>query len=289
MSRLDLAGRTAVVTGGAAGIGLAVARECAARGATCAIFDVAGAADAARHLGGPAFGLTVDVTDLEGLETACAEVVRRTGGIDVLVVNAGIGPHATTVDAGDRDHQRRVLDVNVHGSWHTVWAGVPHVIERRGHVAVVSSVGAFISNPGSAAYGASKAAVEVLARSQRIELASTGTSVGVAHFGLIDTALVRQFDADPLTVRLMGLLPRPLRGRASAEDAARVLVDDIERRAPRTIYPRAHVPAYALRGVLGPVSDAILTRSHAVQELVVAIRERDAMARHPEDQQAGRS
>ncbi len=269
--------RRVVITGGAAGIGLALARELTSRGGRCALLDLDGDAAGARaaELGG--VGVGVDVTDLEALEAACDEAATALGGIDVLVANAGVGPVSTTVIAGDREHQRHVLDVNLHGVWHTLWAGGPHVVARRGHIAIVSSVAAFVPSPAWAAYGASKAAVEALSRAARIELAPAGVSVGVAHFGLVDTALVRTFSADPLTARLEALVPGPLRGRSTPEAAARALAHDIEHRRARTIFPRTYLPAYALRGVLGPVGDAVLSRLPPVRTLMGEVRDRDSL------------
>jgi NAD(P)-dependent dehydrogenase (short-subunit alcohol dehydrogenase family) len=278
VSRLELSGSVVAITGGARGIGLAVAREAARRGATPALLDIDGeaAASAAQNLAGGALGLAADVTDLPELEAAFATVAERLGGVDVLVANAGIGPRATTVDGGDRAHQRRILDVNLHGVWHTMWAGVPHVVPRRGHVVAVSSVGAFLPTPTWAAYGASKAAVESLTRSMRVELAPSGVSVGVAHFGLIDTPLVEAFAADALTARIQGLAPRLLDHRSSAAAAARALVDGIAGRKPRTIFPGPYFGVYLLRGLLGPLADAVLVRDPRMRSLVRDLRSRDA-------------
>jgi len=123
--------------------------------------------DAGAELGGGSLGLGVDVTDLDGLGGSGRGGGERLGGIDVLVANAGIGPWTTTVGSGDRHHQRRVLDVNLHGVWHTMWAAADRVVERQGHIVVISSIAAFVLTPGWAAYAASKAAVEQLARSMR--------------------------------------------------------------------------------------------------------------------------
>lgn len=278
MGRLDLNGCVVAITGGARGIGLEIAREAARRGAVPALLDIDGdaAERAATGLGVGAIGLAADVTDLPELERAFATVVERLGGIDVLVANAGIGPRATTVDAGDREHQRRVLDVNLHGVWHTMWAGVPHVVDRRGHVVLISSVAAFIPSPAWAAYGASKAAVEALGRAMRIELAPVGTTVGVAHFGLVDTALTRSFSADPITMRIEALAPGIVRDRASAPAAGRAVVDGIAGRKPRTIYPGGYVPVYLLRGILGPLADAILARSGPMAALLSELRGQDS-------------
>jgi NAD(P)-dependent dehydrogenase (short-subunit alcohol dehydrogenase family) len=275
VSRLDLDGAVVAITGGAGGIGLAVAREATSRGAVCALLDLDGAAarKAAERLGG--VGIAADVTDLGELEAATASVVEQLGGIDVLIANAGIGPRATTVDAGDRDHQRRVLDVNLHGVWHTMWAGAPLVVERRGHIVIVSSVAAFIPSPAWAAYGASKAAVEALGRAMRIELAPTNTTVGIAHFGFIDTPLVADFAADALTAKLEALAPALVRNRATASAAACALVDGIERRKPRTVFPGPWLGVYLARGILGPLADAVLARDPRFRSLLDEVRDRD--------------
>lgn len=277
MARLALCDRVVLVTGGARGIGLATAAAARERGAVVALLDIDGEAAAARaaELGGGSLGLGVDVTDLAGLEVAVAEVAERLGGIDVLVANAGIGPWTTTVGAGDRHHQRRVLDVNLHGVWHTMWAAADRVVERRGHIVVISSIAAFVLTPGWAAYAASKAAVEQLARSMRVELAPTGTTVGVAHFGLVDTELVRQFEADPISVAMERLVPSAVSSTVTPESAAAALIRDIERRKPRTIHPARWKTVYALRGVFGPVSDAVVARDPRTRRLMRATRERD--------------
>lgn len=274
--RLDLRDRVLLVTGGARGIGLETARAAAARGAVVAVLDADGdaAARAADSLAGAALGVTADVTDLAALDAAVKAIVDRLGGIDVVVANAGIGPRVGTVDAGDREHQRRVLDVNLHGVWHTMWAAVPHVVERRGHVVAISSVAAFVQSPGCAAYGASKAAVEQLARAMRVELAPTQTTVGVAHFGMVATDLVRAFENDPIVAALEARAARLTR-RVTPEAAAAALVDGIEQRAPRTVFPARWRAPYLLRGVAGPLSDAWATRDARMRDQMAALRARD--------------
>ncbi|WP_320669164.1 SDR family NAD(P)-dependent oxidoreductase [Patulibacter defluvii] len=275
--RLRLAGAVVVITGGAQGIGRATAAAVAARGATVAILDRDGeaAALAARELGGDALGLTADVTDPAALADAIATVVERRGRIDVLIANAGIGPRSITVDEGDPDHARQVLDVNLTGVWSTLRAGVGPVAAQRGHVLVISSAAAFVVTPTWAAYGVSKAGVEMLARSLRIELAPSGTTVGVAHFGLVDTGLVDRFAADPLYAHAERLIPGFVATRVAPRTVAERVADGIERRAARTIVPGWLGPVYALRGLLGPLSDALLVRSRRAHSYVDAVRERD--------------
>lgn len=277
MSRLELRNRTVVITGGASGIGLALAEHVVARGGVPVLVDVDGdrACEQAARLGGGALGLAGDVTDLDELEHVFAEIVAARGGIDVVVANAGIAGRPGSVEAGDRDNHRRVLDINLHGVWHTLWAGAPHVVARGGHMVVISSVAAFLPTPGLPAYGVSKAGVEALARAARIELAPLGVTVGVAHFGFIDTPLVSNLIADPLMARLDTMLPAALRAKARPQDAAGALADGIERRAARTIFPWIYVPQYLLRGVLGPLTDALLVRWPSSRGLMTELRDRD--------------
>lgn len=280
MSRLDFKGRTVVITGGASGIGLALAEQVVARGGAPVLVDVDGdaAREQAARLGGGALGLAADVTDLEALENAFAEAANLRGGIDVVVANAGIAGRSTTVDAGDREVHRRVMDIDLHGVWHTLWAGTPHVVARSGHIVVISSAAAFVPTPGIAAYGVSKAGVEALARAARIELAPCGVSVGVAHFGAIDTPLLADLSADPALASFEALLPKVMRARCTPQAAARTLADDIERRRARTIFPWAYVPQYLLRGVLGPLTDALLVRWPSTRRIMVDMRDRDQRA-----------
>ncbi|CAN3127976.1 SDR family NAD(P)-dependent oxidoreductase [Mycobacterium sp. smrl_JER01] len=272
MTRLDLAGKTVVITGGASGIGLALAEQMALRGAKPAILDVDGekAGAQAARIGGGAIGAAADVTDAAALRRAIDQVAATQGGIDVLVANAGIYPRLGSVDSGREEEHARTLSVNLHGVIHTVRAGVPHLLASRGHLVVMSSVAAFVPVPGAGAYAMSKAAVEALARAARIELASTGVTVGVTHFGQVDTPLIAGLAADPLFV-----LPKPMRARARPEDVAQALARGIERRAARTIYPRIYLPQYALRGVLGPIADELMVRLPASRRVFRQLRTRD--------------
>lgn len=274
---LNLDGKVVLITGGARGIGHATAVAARRRGAVVGLLDLDGdlAARRARELGGGSIGGAADVCDIDGLDHAVSDVVQRLGGINVLIANAGIAPHATTVDAGDRAHQRRVLDVNLHGVWHTMWAGADHVAARRGHIVIISSIAAYTLTPGWAAYAASKAAVEQLARSMRVELAPTGATVGVAHFGVVDTDLARTFERDPISVAMERLAPALVSRAVTPQSAAGALVRDIERRGTRTIHPAYWRPTYALRGVLGPLTDALVARDPRVHTLMSRTRERD--------------
>lgn len=173
MKEFDLTGRLAVVTGGAAGIGQSIARVLTEAGARVAILDRDG--EAARRLtdeiGGLAYRL--DVTDAEAAEETAARLVAEAGVPHILVNNAGIvhnGP-ALEVDLAD---WRRVIDVNLHGVFHTARAfGRPMVEAGRGSVVNIGSMcGEIVVHPQpQAAYNAAKAGVNLLTKSLAVEWA----------------------------------------------------------------------------------------------------------------------
>ena len=268
----SVAGRTVLITGGAAGIGRALAGLLHERGATVALVDrdTSALADTAKTLGDDRVLTAVaDVRDRDALTAAVRDLVERAGGLDVVVANAGVTPSPATLRRIDPAEFDRVLDVNVTGAFTTVRAAAEAVIARRGHVLVVSSVAAFVPGPGGAAYMISKAAVEQLGRALRLELAPHGVTAGVAYFGVVDTQLARTtLDDDPLGRALESRLPPPLRRRITAEQAAAVLADAIARRAGRTLAPAIWQPWALLRGLVNVVADAYLTRDRHVQALI---------------------
>ncbi len=267
-----VAGRTVLITGGAAGIGRALAETLHERGATVALVDrdATVLADTAKAIDGDRVLTAVaDVRDRDALTAAVHELAEQAGGLDVVVANAGVTPAPATLRLIDPAEFQRVLDVNVTGAFTTVRAAADAVIARRGHVLVVSSVAAFVPGPGGAAYMISKAAVEQLGRALRLELAPHDVTAGVAYFGVVDTQLARTtLDDDPLGRELEKRLPPPLRRRLTAAQAAAVLADAIERRAGRTLAPAIWQPWALLRGLVNVVADAYLARDRHVQAFV---------------------
>jgi 2-dehydro-3-deoxy-L-rhamnonate dehydrogenase (NAD+) len=195
MNQLDFAGRRAVVTGGAAGIGLAVAARLAASGAKVALWDrdERALADAAQKIGDGALAQTLDVTDDRAVDEAARAVAERLGGIDVLVCSAGItGPNTTTWEY-PVDAWRRVFDVNVHGLFYCNRAVVP-IMRRAGYGRIVNiaSVAGKEGNPNAPAYSASKAAVIGLTKSLGKELAKTEIRVNCVTPAAVRTAIFDQ-------------------------------------------------------------------------------------------------
>ncbi|HEX4812602.1 MAG TPA: SDR family NAD(P)-dependent oxidoreductase [Nonomuraea sp.] len=167
--------RTALITGGASGLGKAAAVRLAADGVKVVTLDVAAGAD-----------LVVDVTDAAAVQAAAGEL----GPVDILVNSAGIvGPNVPLWEV-PLDGWRRTLDVNVGGTFHTCRAFVPGMRERGwGRVVNLASMAGKDGNPNMAAYSASKAAVIALTKSLGKELATSGVLVNAIAPAVIETPM----------------------------------------------------------------------------------------------------
>jgi NAD(P)-dependent dehydrogenase (short-subunit alcohol dehydrogenase family) len=257
MSRYEIQDRTVLITGGARGIGADAGRRLVARGARVALVDrdAEGVQRQAELLGEPAAAFVADVTDADALQGVVDATLDRFGSIDVVVANAGISGTPSTVRAVDPAEFERVIEINLLGVWRTVRAALPHVVERRGYVLPIASIAAAFPGPLLAAYTASKHGVEGFARSLRMELAPTGTGVGVGYFGFIDTDMVRDAVAAPAAAEGLKAVPGPLAKRLPVGRAGAAIVRGIERRAKRVYAPR-WVPALLVsRGLVGPLDD----------------------------------
>ena len=194
MNRIDLAGRVAVITGGAQGIGYAIAERCLESGAKAVLWDIdeAQLQTARTELSGRG---TVDIqrvelTDEASVAAACAAAMAAHGRIDILVNNAGItGGNGPTWELAP-DVWRRVMEVNVTAPYLTCRAIVPHMTRAGyGRIVNIASIAGKEGNPNAAHYSASKAALIALTKSLGKELATKGVLVNAVTPAAANTAM----------------------------------------------------------------------------------------------------
>ncbi|MFI9613403.1 SDR family oxidoreductase [Streptomyces sp. NPDC052023] len=257
MHSSPLGDRTVVVTGAARGLGAALAREAAARGARVALLghEKPLLESVAAGLPTTALALELDVTDPAALDAAARTVRTRLGPASVVIANAGIaegGPFVTS----DPATWRRVVDVNLVGSAQTARAFLPDLIDTAGHYLQVASLASLGAAPLMSAYCASKAGVEAFAHSLRAEVAHQGVSVGIAYLNWTGTDMVHDANRHAVLRQLRLHMPPPARRVYSAQAVAGRIVRGLERRrtavyAPpwlRLVQPvRAALPPLVLR------------------------------------------
>jgi 3-oxoacyl-[acyl-carrier protein] reductase len=195
MNRIDLEGHVAVVTGGAQGIGYAIAKRLLVSGARVSLWDMNAEllAKAVSALGEGASAKTVDITDLPGLEAAHGEVERDVGPVSILVNSAGIAGGNAPLEEFDPETWRKVIEVNLNGTFYVNRVVIPSMKARNyGRIVNISSVAGKEGNPNLSAYSAAKAGVIGLVKSLGKELAGHDIAVNAitpatARTGILDT------------------------------------------------------------------------------------------------------
>ncbi len=190
---IDLTGKTALVTGGASGIGKACALMLAANGARVAVADrnAPGARGVAEEIGANAIAIAVEI----GVSTSVQEMTDRTlrafGGIDILVHCAGVSPRRAVVDMSDEDW-RSVMAVNLDGTMYVTRAVARAMIPAAaGTMILIASDRGLLGQANKSAYAASKGGVIAYTKSLALELAPSGITVNAINPGTTDTPLVR--------------------------------------------------------------------------------------------------
>ncbi len=197
MNQIDLKERVAIVTGGARGIGHAIAERLLTSGARVCLWDADAAAlkaaQAALSTRGKVHTATVDVADPLSVESAVASTLDAFSKIDILVNNAGIaGANAKTWETDPAEWQR-VMAVNLNGPFHCCRAVVPHMLKNGyGRIINIASIAGKEGNPNAAHYSASKAGVIALTKSLGKELATSNIIVNAVTPAVIETDILKQ-------------------------------------------------------------------------------------------------
>lgn len=186
---------TAIVTGGASGIGLALVNELVKNGCTVVLADMQldlaqQQADRIVQAGGKAWARELNVSDTSGFEALARETKEKTGRLDYIFNNAGIVVNGGVKDSTIEDW-KRTMDTNLFGVVNGVLACYPIMIEQGfGHIVNTASIGGIIPSPGATAYTASKFAVSGLSQSLRVEAGMYGVRVSALFPGMVNTPLL---------------------------------------------------------------------------------------------------
>jgi 3-oxoacyl-[acyl-carrier protein] reductase len=196
MNQLDMKGRTAIVTGGASGIGLAITKRLAQSGANVCVWDMNEKTmdDAAKAVtGGKVHTTKVDVTKIADVEGAFRNAVSTFGRIDALVNSAGVAGKNATVIEYPIDEWIRVHDINLNGTFYTCRTVAPHMVANNyGRIVNIASIAGKEGNPTASAYSSSKAAVIGLTKSLGKELAKNNVTVNCVTPAAVKTPIFEQ-------------------------------------------------------------------------------------------------
>jgi NAD(P)-dependent dehydrogenase (short-subunit alcohol dehydrogenase family) len=195
MNKIDLEGQHAVVTGGAQGLGFAMAKRIVASGAAVTLWDMDAALleKAKAALGSAARTIAVDITDAEAIVKAHAASEAAGGPVSILVNSAGIAGPTASLDTYDIATWKKVIDVNVNGTFYVNRACVPSMKARNyGRIVNIASVAGKEGNPNASAYSTSKAAVIGMTKSLGKELASFDIAVNCITPATAQTRILEQ-------------------------------------------------------------------------------------------------
>ncbi|WP_422477645.1 SDR family NAD(P)-dependent oxidoreductase [Pleomorphochaeta sp. DL1XJH-081] len=259
--------RVVVITGGAKGIGRAIAEAYGIRGYRLVILGRdATALDTCQSIfkarGFDILAFQLDVTDCEACDKIITTIVSHYGGIDILILNAGVSMRGTIKDT-TVDVARKIMDTNYFGSLHMIKSSLNSIKERRGSIVFISSIMALYGLAYTSFYGASKAAIKVLSESLRCELSGSGVHIGIVHVAMTQNdPEKRLFGPDGTPISLQH------RNRAaSQESVAEKVVTCTDRRvAEMTLTPLGKFASFMYRH-FPRIARLLTTRQSSVSKL----------------------
>lgn len=223
MNRIDLEGQVAVITGGAQGIGYAIAQHFIQSGATVILWDIKAdlLEEARQSLGGDTMVTQVDITKYEEVEEAVKAAEAEKGRIDILVNSAGIAGNNAPLDAYDLDEWQRVIDIDLNGTFHVNRAVIPGMKARNyGRIVNVASIAGKEGNPNASAYAAAKGGVIAMTKAVGKELASYDIAVNCITPATANTRMLEELKPEFIEY----MLSRIPRGRfVEVEEAANMV------------------------------------------------------------------
>lgn len=227
---MELLNKVAIITGAARGIGFEIAQCFAEGGASVILVDRAGAETAATRLaarGLDASFRTLDITDMEAVDAAVADIVEKKARIDILVNNAGIIARGSFAELS-REQWLRVMDVNVNSNFYLSKAVIPHMIRQRGgNILNITSIAAKMGDITAApVYGASKGAIDTLTKSLARQLASSGIRVNAVAPHAIETDMSAEWSEEKRWAVIESIPLRRMGTAREVAEAAFFLVSD---------------------------------------------------------------
>ncbi len=223
MNQIDLNGQVAVITGGAQGIGFAIASRLVKSGAHVQLWDMNAdqLSKATAELGAASSSAVVNVTDPDGLKKAAADLEAARGKIDILVHSAGIAGANKPLDEYDVDEWKRVIEVDLNGTFYVLRAVVPGMKKRNyGRIVNIASIAGKEGNPNHSHYGAAKGGMITMSKSLGKELAKYDIAVNVVTPATANTPILKELKPEFIDY----MLSRIPRGRfLEVEEAANMV------------------------------------------------------------------
>jgi len=277
----DLKGKVVLITGAAGGIGSACVRALYAAGADIIITDISQKSvnnlakefDTKRVL-----PLALDVTDFKATQQVVKRAIDKFGKLDIVFANAGISwgnTAQTMLTCGENDFER-IIEVDLLGVWRTIKAALPEIVLNNGQVLVTASIYTYVNGTCNAPYATSKAGIEMLTRSLRVELAGKGATACVLYPGWVDTGIADiAFGGDDIASKMIKLaFPAFLRNLIRPEAVAAGVVKGLEKRKSHIMIPARWIPIAALRGIVNIMTDRFLSRNSNLQALIYQLEQR---------------